>query len=217
MDEDSSEELVVVSESSKKRKSGRPKNEIWQCFNILPVDSSTGKKDLHPGAQCKFCNQIWNRGRTSEMIAHIALSCPNPSVEMRTIYLEMLNNESFYNDNNNNNNSNKKLKQSKITDHIEKLAITDDKQRRISRALTKFFVCCGIPFWIVENPFFIDFIKTLCPGYQIPKRTTLSTSMVNSEAATVIVDMRNKLANETNLTLSMFYLILLINLIINNN
>ena len=200
MDEDSCEELEVPV-SNKKRK-GRPKNEIWQHFDILPVDSSSGKKDLHSGAQCKFCKQKWSRGRTSDMIAHVALHCPRSPIDIRTIFLEILNNESF-NDNDNNDSSKKSRKQLKITEHVEKLVITDDKQKRSSRALTKYFVCCGIPLWTIESPFFIDFAKTLCPGYQIPKRSILSTTMINTETATVIVDMKNKLFNETNLTLGM--------------
>ncbi|RHZ44908.1 hypothetical protein Glove_707g102 [Diversispora epigaea] len=80
---------------------------------------------------------------------------------------------------------------------------TDDKQRRCSRALTKFFVTCGVPLWIVENPFFIDYSKELCSGFQVPKRTILFTTIINVETATVIAEMKKKLSNETNLTLGL--------------
>ncbi|RHZ50123.1 hypothetical protein Glove_505g44 [Diversispora epigaea] len=137
--------------------------------------STNGKKDLHSGAACKFCKQKWSRGKTSEMIAHLALQCPKPPPpKVRALYLEILNNGSF--DDNNDDNSSKRskpYKQSKITNH----------QRRCSRALTKFFVTCGVPLWIVENPFFIDYSKELCPGFQVPKRTILSTTMINVETA----------------------------------
>ncbi|RHZ83672.1 hypothetical protein Glove_88g109 [Diversispora epigaea] len=138
------------------------------------------------------------------MIVHLALQCPKPPPEVRALYLEILNNGSF-NDNDDNNSSkrSKPYKQSKITNHVERLTVTDDKQRRCSRALTKFFVTCGVPLWIVENPFFIDYSKELCPGFQVLKRTILSTTMINVETATVIAEMKKKLSNETNLTLGL--------------
>ncbi|RHZ52874.1 hypothetical protein Glove_456g9 [Diversispora epigaea] len=199
------EDELLISTSNRKRP-GRPKNEIWQHFNTIPADSTNGKKDLHSGAACKFCKQKWSCGKTSEMIAHLALQCPKPSPpEVRALYLEILNNGSF-NDNDDDNSSkrSKPYKQSKITNHVERLTVTDDKQRRCSRALTKFFVTCGVPLWIVENSFFIDYSKELCPGFQVPKRTILSTTMINVETATVIAEMKKKLSNETNLTLGEF-------------
>ncbi|RHZ76843.1 hypothetical protein Glove_188g39 [Diversispora epigaea] len=196
---------LLISTSNRKR-SGRPKNEVWQHFNTIPTDSTNGKKDLHSGAACKFCKQKWSCGKTSEMMAHLALQYPKPPPpKVRALYLEILNNRSF--DDNDDDNSSKRLKpykQSKITNHVERLTVTDDKQRRCFRALTKFFVTCGVPLWIVENPFFIDYSKELCPGFQVPKRTILSTTMINVETATVIAEMKKKLSNETNLTLDIF-------------
>jgi BED zinc finger len=207
-----SEDELLISTSNRKRP-GRPKNEVWQHFDTIPADSTNGKKDLHSGAACKFCKQKWSRGKTSEMIAHLALQCPKPPPpEVRALYLEMLNNGSFDdNDDNNSSKRSKPNKQSKITNHVERLTITNDKQRRCSRALTKFFVTCGVPLWIVENPFFIDYSKELCPGFQIPKRTILSTTMINVETATVIAEMKKKLSNETNLTLGIVLFDFLIN------
>ncbi|RHZ86808.1 hypothetical protein Glove_44g28 [Diversispora epigaea] len=116
-----------------------------------------------------------SRGKTSEMIAHLALQCPKPpSPEVRALYLEILNNGSFDdNDDDNSSKRSKPYKQSKITNHI------------------------------VENLFFIDYSKELCPGFQVPKRTILSTTMINVETATVIAEMKKKLSNETNLTLGL--------------
>ncbi|RHZ88364.1 hypothetical protein Glove_23g42 [Diversispora epigaea] len=154
------------------------------------------EKKIYTGAACKFYKQKWFCEKTSEIIAHLALQCPKPPPpEVHALYFEILNNESF-NDNDN---------QSKITNHVERLTVTDDKQRRYSRALTKFFVTCGVPLWIIENPFFIDYSKQLYSGFQIPKRITLFTTIINVETATVtvIAEMKKKLSNETNLTLGL--------------
>ncbi|RHZ83739.1 hypothetical protein Glove_88g49 [Diversispora epigaea] len=179
-----SEDELLISISNRKRP-GCPKNEVWQHFNTIPADSKNGKKDLHSGQHANFANKN----------AHLTLQCPKPPPpEVRALYLEILNNGSFDdNDDDNFSKRSKPYKQSKITNH----------QRRCSRALTKFFVTCGVPLWIVENLFFIDYSKELCPGFQVPKRTILSTTIINVETATVIAEMKKKLSNETNLTLGL--------------
>ncbi|RHZ72683.1 hypothetical protein Glove_241g31 [Diversispora epigaea] len=179
-----SKDELLISTSNRKH-SRRLKNKVWTA--------------------CKFCKQKWSCRKTSEMIAHLALQCPkSPPPEVHALYLKILNNRSFDdNDDDNFSKRSKPYKQSKITNHVERLTVTDDKQRRCSRALTKFFVTCGVPLWIVENLFFIDYSKELCPGFQVLKRTILSTTMINVETATVIAEMKKKLSNETNLTLSL--------------
>ncbi|CAJ0748441.1 7948_t:CDS:2, partial [Entrophospora sp. SA101] len=133
-----------------RRKIGRPRKPIWQHFTEIG-STNNNNNNKQPGAKCNYCGQQWARGKSSDMISHIALSCtkpPPPDIRIK-----------FQN----------------------KKTITNEKQLRCSYALTKFFVCCGIPFWVVENPFFVDFITNLCPGFHLPKRTTLSTTFVNLE------------------------------------
>ncbi|RHZ56855.1 hypothetical protein Glove_396g28 [Diversispora epigaea] len=228
------EDELLISTSNRKR-FGHPKNEVWQHFDTIPADSTNGKKDLHSRAACKFCKQKWSRGKTSEMIAHLALQYPKPSpLEVHALYLEILNNGSFDdNDDDNSSKRSKPYKQSKITNHVKRLTVTDDKQRRCSRALTKFFVTfpkrtilsttmINVETATViaemkkklsnETNLTLEFLKNeiikvieeveLCPNFQVPKRTILSTTMINVETATVIAEMKKKLSNETNLTLA---------------
>jgi hypothetical protein len=190
-----------------KGKRGRPRKSIWEHFTEVSISNNNSNEagssssiKKRPGAKCNYCKQQWARGKSSDMIAHIALSCTKPPPpEVRTKFYEILRNgedsdeEGFI--------EQPKKRQTKITEHAEKLTISDDKQRRGIRALTKFFICCGIPFWIVENPFFVDFIKSLCPGFQLPKRTALSTTLVNNECAYVLSEIKKELDKEINLTL----------------
>src|SRR5204863_314255 len=74
-----------------------------------------------------------------------------------------------------------KKKQKKITASFESIEIENSKVKRINHALTRLFVCCGIPFSIVSNPFFIDFVKSLCPAYELPNCVTFAGSWVNQE------------------------------------
>ena len=63
------------------------------------------------------------------------------------------------NDNDNIVSKKSKTSQKKITSMFESSEIEKSKIARCNRALTRLFVCCGIPFRIVSNPFFVDFIK----------------------------------------------------------
>ncbi|CAG8828038.1 19030_t:CDS:2, partial [Cetraspora pellucida] len=47
------------------------------------------------------------------------------------------------------------------------------QEKLINKALTRFFTCCGIPFWVVESPFFVDLLKNLNAGYMSSDRRTL--------------------------------------------
>jgi hypothetical protein len=62
-------------------------------------------------------------------------------------------------------------------------------------------VCCGIPFSIVSNPFFIDFVKSLCPAYELPNRITFAGSWINQELATVTTIIYDETQSLTNITL----------------
>ena len=88
-----------------------------------------------------------------------------------------------------------------INNYYEPATVTSAKQIMCDRAITKFFVCCSVAFKLIEHPFFIDMVKSLCPGYDIPCSTTLSTSLIDSELAHIIVDQHQTLENEKNLTL----------------
>lgn len=187
-----------MSSTTSDKKRGRPKKPVWEYFTELQ-DTDMKKR---PGAKCNFCKQQWSRGKSSNMIAHLALTCPTPPPpEIRAKFCEILRNGVDSDDEEEYSTLPSKKRQTKIVDHVEKSTITDDKQRRCIHALTKFFVCCGIPFWIVENPFFINFIKSLCPGFQLPGRTTLSTTLINNECGIVLSEIKKELASETNLTL----------------
>jgi hypothetical protein len=138
------------------------------------------------------------------MVAHLALTCSAPlPPEIQFKFCEILRNGDDSNEEDYT--EPPKKQQIKINEHIEKSTITEDKQRWCIHALTKFFVCCGIPFWIVENPFFVNLIKNLCPGFQLPGRTTLSTTLINIECGIVLSEVKRELTSETNLTLGKFF------------
>ncbi|CAG8523445.1 10767_t:CDS:2, partial [Gigaspora rosea] len=60
-----------------------------------------------------------------------------------------------------------------------------NQEKLINYALTRFFACCGIPFWVIESPFFIDLLKNLNAGYKPPDRRTLSNLWIDQEVARI--------------------------------
>ncbi|CAH1762463.1 5739_t:CDS:2 [Entrophospora sp. SA101] len=61
----------------------------------------------------------------------------------------------------------------------------DAKTKRVNQALTWWFICSGIPFVAVDSPFFFEFTKSLCYGYNPPYRSTLFESRLNLEIANI--------------------------------
>jgi hypothetical protein len=54
---------------------------------------------------------------------------------------------------------------------------------------------------IVDHPYFVDFVQSLCFNYNPPKRTTLSTTILNKEISVVLQKIKQELKYEENLTL----------------
>src|SRR5437764_7936960 len=93
----------------------------------------------------------------------------------------------------------KKIK--KIMVSFETIEIENSKVKRINHTLTRLFVCYRIPFSIVSNPFFINFVKSLCPAYELPNCVTFAGSWVNQELVTVTTIIYNKAQSSINITL----------------
>src|SRR5438132_5744169 len=92
------------------------------------------------------------------MVDHLALSFTKVSIETSQIFLQEVRDRNTHP-------PPKKTK--KIMASFETIEIENSKVKRINHALTRLFVCCGIPFSIVSNPFFIDFVYVWHMNYQI--------------------------------------------------
>lgn len=124
------------------------------------------------------------------MKSHLALRCPNVTHNVRMEYLHAISSkdipeQSTYQQQSNNKNNNK---------DIVDIA-------RVDKSLVRFFVCCGIPFIVVDSPFFQDFVKSLNFKYEIPKRTALSTTCLNAEIANITLKIEEELHQSKDLTL----------------
>ena len=120
------------------------------------------------------------------MKSHLALRCSKVTYNVRMEYLRTISSSS--------------------EDMPEQSTINYKKDdvidfAKVDKTLTRFFVCCGIPFSVVDSPFFIDFIKSLCFEYEPPKRTTLSTTYLDAETAKITLKIEEELRQSKNLTL----------------
>ncbi|CAG8495617.1 1787_t:CDS:2 [Racocetra fulgida] len=81
-----------------------------------------------------------------------------------------------------------------------KEAIDKTKEARANKSLIKWIVCSGISFSAFDSPYFEDFTKILNPGYNSPKRTALTTSVLEVEAANIMLKVEKELSKSKNLT-----------------
>ena len=196
-----------VPEYSENKKPGRKKNEVWKHF-----EETDTRKGGHSPSACKYCGEVYARGRIPEMMAHLALQCESVDALVKEYYLRELagNNQSEQSTTK----VTKKRKldieiatgiQPKITSKLQNSMIDPGQRNLCNQALTRFFVCCGIPFAVVESPFFIDLVKNLCAGYKPPNRRTLSNDWLNNEIARINVNIEGILKKQDNLSLGKFF------------
>jgi hypothetical protein len=48
-----------------------------------------------------------------------------------------------------------------LDEYLENTTIPDKRIESINRALIKAFVCCGLPWRLIEHLFFVEFLKQL--------------------------------------------------------
>jgi hypothetical protein len=186
-----------------KNTGGRPLGEVWEHF-IRGEEKVKGKYK----ATCSYCNNNWERGEPCNLEAHLANHCNSaPKEVIRTFLSKILlrnNNES---ESNNKSNKRKLLIPSdssqKTLDNFTGSSLEKEKIERISQAWVKAFTICGIPWRVIENPFFIEALKEMNPSYEPPSRKLLSGRIFEAQLAKVNDKVKNILEQKKNLTLGM--------------
>jgi len=177
---DDDAEQININHNQKKR-FGKPKDKVWEYFRSIDIPNSS-----HKGAQCSFCSQNWKRGKPNDMKAHLALRCSMVTHSVKLEYLHIITNEN--------------ISEQTIQNPSNK-GNNDCDFARTDRALVRFFVCCGIPFSAVDSPFFQDFVKSLCYAYESPRRSALSSNLLDAETANIALKIEEELRPLKNLTL----------------
>ncbi|CAG8747698.1 11433_t:CDS:2, partial [Cetraspora pellucida] len=81
--------------------------------------------------------------------------------------------------------------------------IPDKHIESINRALIKAFVCCGLPWRLIEHPFFVEFLKQLRPAYTPPNRKTVANTLLKKEIIRIDTCLYKLLKGKKNLTLAL--------------
>jgi hypothetical protein len=198
--------IPVFEKRKRKNVGGRPKSLVWETHAVQGAKVSEG----HYEATCVYCDFFWRKGSPQDLEAHFANDCSEVPAETRQFFLNRLAAKAERNVTNLEQKTTKKRKlnngqttQTKIPEFHESSKLSDDRIHEINRACVKAFVVCGIAWHVIENPFFIEFLKTLRPGYVPPSKEVLSGKLLSQETAVVNTRVTDVLKNTTNLTICM--------------
>ncbi|GET67050.1 ribonuclease H-like domain-containing protein [Rhizophagus irregularis DAOM 181602=DAOM 197198] len=186
-----------------KKKGGRPQSEVWRHYEKKPLKSAG-----HFSAKCNYCRTYWPRGHPNELEDHLANNCREVPELVHSFYLGVVSARDFGREDTFSSPENSKKRktqvdQRELTDWFESTNINSQKKASITRALVRAFICCGIPFSIIENPFFIEFLHEMRPGYEPPTSELLSGRLLNQETARINDKIKEIIKNSENLTLAL--------------
>ncbi|CAB4444471.1 unnamed protein product [Rhizophagus irregularis] len=144
----------------------------------------------HYEATCSFCNKKWSRGKPASLRAHIANHCTatNIPANVQSYFIQVVANENenkreYYSSDNEAETS---ACPAKINNHFQKKEkLNSNRINEIDCGLVRAFICCGIPFWIIENPLIINLLKSLNANYDPPSRICLTETLLETEVAKV--------------------------------
>ena len=175
------EETIVV-----KRGGGRPKNIVWNYF-----EHNALKHPGHYDAKCKFCGIYWKNGIVKNLQVHLASKCESVDVETKNKFMHYVaTRDGIINEN-----------LMEVESDLEDEELSEERVALIDRSILKAFVMCGIPFRIIENPYFINVLKSLQRNYNLPSRERLTTNLLSEESTRTDIKIKNYIEKEKNLTL----------------
>jgi hypothetical protein len=164
-------------------KRGHKESPVWDHFTKESIGSG------HYSAKCHYCAHTWSRGRPEILKSHLALYCNEAPLNVKLEHMEMLAT------------SNTSTNRRQNSDTSSLTEVDSRRSDKIDQALIRFFVCCGIPFSTVGHLYFVDFVQSLCFSYNPPKKTALSTTLLNKETSVIFEKINEELKHEENLTL----------------
>ncbi|GBC50085.2 ribonuclease H-like domain-containing protein [Rhizophagus irregularis DAOM 181602=DAOM 197198] len=191
------------SQQKEKKPSDRSQSEVWKHFEKKPLKSAG-----HFSAKCNYCKTFWACGHPQQLEEHLANNCKECPELVYAFYLGVVSSRDFGSEDasipspENNKKRKIQVEQRELTDWFESAKITPQKEASITRALVCAFTCCGISFSIIENPFFIEFLHEMRPGYVPPSCELLSGRFLNQETARINKKVKKIIEDSENLTLA---------------
>src|SRR6266496_3664373 len=75
----------------------------------------------------------------------------------------------------------------------------------IDSRVIKTFICCNIPFSVIENPVMVNCLKSLNANYDPPSRTRLTENLLKAEVTKVNARVNLVIEKSENLTIGKFF------------
>jgi hypothetical protein len=179
------------------RKRGRPAGKIWEWF-----EKGDQVSKGYYSATCSFCDQNWTNAKPSKLKKHLANDCTKIDSDTKIKVLTLLLNDKADSDEEDIGGSTSTIITKKKQTDDEKFPTSVDREIKINKALVKLFVCCNLPFALIEHPFFHEFIKVLRASYTLPSRWILSNTYLTQEVARIDVKVSRIVDKEINLTIA---------------
>jgi hypothetical protein len=171
-----------------KHAGGRPKDIVWQYF-----DQTATKHPGHFQAKCTFCNHFWKIGVVKKLQVHLASECENVDEDIKNKFMHIVAKRDGIS---------MEMELNYQENHTED-SLSVEQIAFVDRLILRAFIMCGIPFRIIENPYFINILKNLRSNYNPPSRERLSVNLLSEELIRVEIKINNILEREKNLTLGM--------------
>jgi hypothetical protein len=186
-------------------KGGRPFSEVWDQHMIKGSQASRG----HYAATCSYCNLSWKQGKPQVLREHLANHCKKCPTDVSLYFAKIVGKamgEKIGEDDESASDleepPRKKQKQTSIQNfYSSEKKLEKGYSDTIHRSVTKAFVMCNIPFSVIENPWFVDMIKTLQPSYVPPTRQVLGGTLLEAELSRSNIQVFNELSRESNCTI----------------
>jgi len=81
--------------------------------------------------------------------------------------------------------------------------ISEQQKNKIELLMFKMFICCALPWALLNSESFISFVLALAPNFHIPDRSVFFPKHLAQETANWNHKFQEFLANKTHLTLSL--------------
>src|SRR6266496_5556109 len=200
------------SDELENKNAGRPFTDIWK---YIRRGSSCGNG--HYGGTCKFCNKNWTRVKPSSLRAYIAHHCTGKDLpgEVRSHFIRIVAKETqmkiyliVKQKPVNIRKYQKKEKTILVISMIifkKKEKLSTSRVEEIDSGVIKTFICCNIPFSVIENPVMVNCLKSLNANYDPPSCTRLTENLLEAEVAKVNARVNLVIEKSENLTIGKFF------------
>ena len=206
-----------MSTSVQQKRKGRNFSDIWDTHMIKGEQRSRG----HYSAICNYCKNSWKEGRPRILREHLANHCKRCPREVSSYYAKVVGKKKAEEDESEEDEEeidlpNKRRKQTSISHYYKYQKLEEGRADEIDKSITTAFIMANIPFNVIENPWFIDLVKTLEPGYNVPSRQILGGSLLEAELSRVGMRINRELERESDFTIGKsfsFFVLIIIHII----